>query len=110
MSNKLQHLRTSAFHHQDGHCYYCGLRMWHGGTAGPAALRCTAEHLQARCDGGADSAANVVAACMFCNQKRHQRKNPLAPERYKSYVRNRVGRGAWMPKATLLWGGWRQPD
>jgi hypothetical protein len=58
-------------------------------------LRCTAEHLQARCDGGGDVAGNIVAACMLCNRARHQRKKPPPPEAYLADVRRRVGRGAW---------------
>lgn len=34
-------------------------------------LRATAEHLQARSDGGLDHPSNIVAACAHCNHRRH---------------------------------------
>jgi hypothetical protein len=74
MSSSLVKLRRSAFRAQNGCCFYCGLPMWEddperfaqtlGLTAGQAQkLRSTAEHLQARCDGGGDHPSNIVAAC-----------------------------------------------
>jgi hypothetical protein len=78
-------LRKSAFNVQRGECCYCGTPMWladvetfaksHNYSLPQARLlKCTAEHLQARTDGGDDSLKNVAAACCYCNSKRHQRK------------------------------------
>ncbi|WP_353621693.1 HNH endonuclease [Sphaerotilus uruguayifluvii] len=62
---------------------------------GRQVLRCTAEHLIARCDGGRDEATNIVAACERCNHTRHQRKHPPVPEVYRADVRKRIARGGW---------------
>lgn len=59
-------------------------------------LRCTAEHLIPRSEGGGNDAANVVAACLFCNRTRHRARVPLAPRKYKTYVTNRMLRGRWL--------------
>lgn len=103
MSSKIQSLRLQAFQQQGGRCWYCDVRMWHLSPAelpivsirGASRLRCTAEHLVARCDGGKDEASNVVAACAHCNHTRHKRKNPPNPEVYLVDVRKRLSRGGW---------------
>jgi 5-methylcytosine-specific restriction endonuclease McrA len=96
MSNRLQELRNTAYLKQGGRCHYCGGRMWNGDQKGHG-LRylCTAEHLIARCDGGADTEANIVAACWFCNTRRHRRTKSLAPEGYRTHVRRRLVAGRW---------------
>lgn len=104
MTTQLQRSRQLAYDHQGGKCYYCGLRMWLGGSSGPSLLRCTAEHLIARSEGGGDNPANIVAACLHCNQTRHKRKKPPEPQSYRVEVRRRVARGAWLPKPVLIWG------
>jgi hypothetical protein len=58
-------------------------------------FKCTAEHLLAKQDGGKDSESNIVAACHFCNQKRHKCKTPKDPISYKRYVSTRLGKGKW---------------
>ncbi|MCB1616206.1 MAG: HNH endonuclease [Pseudomonadales bacterium] len=58
-------------------------------------LQCTAEHLQARQDGGEDTADNIVAACAYCNRKRHKRPVPLPPQGYRHHVLKRVRKGKW---------------
>lgn len=99
-------LRKSAYEAQRGHCCYCGLAMWldnletfanyHGYTLAEAKLlQCTAEHLTARECGGTDTPANVAAACWYCNSRRHKRKRPLAPDRYRLYVVARLKKGRW---------------
>lgn len=102
----LAKLRLSAFHRQNGRCFYCHLPMW---TADPLSFaaqyglsaaqarrfQCTAEHLIARQDGGKDQEGNVVAACLFCNRARHQRKNPPDPDRYCALVAKRIIAGRW---------------
>ena len=110
MPSKLASHRKSAFDRQAGRCYYCGYRMWLKRPEELAALaplsnrtaahlQCTAEHLIARCDGGSESATNIVAACRFCNQLRHQRKTPIDPSRFRSHVGDRLARRAWHTSA-----------
>ena len=102
-SKKLPTLRRQAFDHQHGRCWYCGVQMWLTSPAelpgvparSASRLQCTAEHLQARCDGGRDVAGNIVAACMLCNRTRHQRKKPPSPDAYLADVRSRVVKGGW---------------
>ena len=71
MSSKYASARKSAFSTQHGSCYYCGRSMWqskpkkfankHGISDKEARdLKCTAEHLVARCDGGGNSKSNIV--------------------------------------------------
>lgn len=103
MPSKIQNLRLQAFQQQQGRCWYCGVQMWHHDPAelpgipskNASRLRCTAEHLHARCDGGLDEASNVVAACAHCNHTRHKRKHPPPPDIYLAEVRKRVARGSW---------------
>lgn len=105
MPTRLQVLRERAFQLQHGRCWYCGAHMWlvspdeltcrKPSLVALAQLRCSAEHLRAQCDGGRDTAANVVAACLRCNRTRHQRKRPPEPMAFRAQVRQRMARGAW---------------
>ena len=105
MPSTIQILRRQAFQRQHGRCFYCSVAMWlisphelPGGTpdgAGYARLRCTAEHLVARSEGGGNSEGNIVAACLHCNGTRHKRKTPPQPMAYRFDVLARVRRGAW---------------
>ena len=101
----LKKIRTKKMIAQGGRCFYCGLPMWDevSGLSLPeslaglkAVLRCTAEHLQARCDGGRDVADNIVAACHYCNAARHRSKRPKPPEQYRAHVRRRMAQGRWL--------------
>lgn len=98
--------RTKAFNLQQGRCIYCELPMWLDDpqafakkykitTKQAKIFQCTAEHLNAKQDGGKDHENNIVAACHFCNQKRHKCKTPKDPISYKHYVSRRVGKGKW---------------
>ncbi|WP_277374865.1 HNH endonuclease [Pseudomonas sp. AA-38] len=60
-------------------------------------FQCTAEHLQARQDGGRDVPGNIAAACIRCNQLRHKRKKPMPAEKYLQHVVKRVSKGGWHP-------------
>lgn len=60
-----------------------------------AFFQCTGEHLVAHSEGGTASKANIVAACKFCNLKRHARKCPPDPEDYSMFVHRRLEKGAW---------------
>lgn len=102
----LKNIRVKKMIAQGGCCYYCGLSMWdeaaaagqrdHLRTKPLKNLRCTAEHLQSRCEGGGDTADNIVAACYFCNIHRHRRKRPLSPEAYRHHVQRRMAAGRWL--------------
>ncbi len=85
-------LRRRAANRQGWCCCYCALPMWENATQKAAVMaqfdlseaeadgfRCTAEHLQARCDGGQDTPANIAAACVTCNQQRHAGRADGAP-------------------------------
>ncbi|MEW4468490.1 HNH endonuclease [Parasphingorhabdus sp. JC815] len=106
MGNQLQKIRTKKMHAQSGLCYYCRQPMCGGNQDNFARrfritsrqallLRCTAEHLDARCTGGQDSPQNVVAACYFCNSNRHRSKKPLDPFLYAKKATTRLRSGRW---------------
>ena len=104
---KLRLLRTQAFHAQHGRCTYCGAPMWLESPTElqplglrvktATLLRCTAEHLIARQDGGKNVEGNVAAACWSCNSRRHNRKSPPPPDAYRAYVKRRMAKGKWVP-------------
>ena len=116
MSKSLLRYRTDAFRRQAGRCYYCTALMWmddgvsfarkHELSSRAARwLRCTAEHLLARRDGGRDSRNNIVAACWHCNLRRHRgRKNVPTPDAYREQVRRRLARGSWHVPQVLRCG------
>ncbi len=98
--------RVKAFNLQQGRCIYCELPMWTDDpqvfakkykiTIKQAKLfQCTAEHLKAKQDGGKDVESNIVAACHYCNQKRHKCKSPKDPIAYKQHVTKRLCKGKW---------------
>lgn len=98
--------RLKAFNLQQDRCIYCELPMWldsheafakkYNLTSKEAMLfRCTAEHLRAKQDGGKDGADNILAACHYCNQKRHKCKSPKDPISYKNHVTKRLCKGKW---------------
>ncbi|SIQ61388.1 HNH endonuclease [Marinobacterium stanieri] len=111
--NRLKSLRKTAYSKQNKRCYYCNAPMWLGSADGfcdtyslskkeAKRLQCTAEHLKARQDGGGDQAANVVAACQFCNSTRHKNQgNAKGPSSYRSHVQRRIKAGHWHPKVLL---------
>jgi len=97
--------RHTAFLSQQARCCYCELPMWeqsptelkHLGLPPESLkpLRCTAEHLVARQDGGNNSRQNIAAACHRCNKGRHARKAQLSPDRYRRHVQRRLRQGKW---------------
>lgn len=106
--NKLKNLRKQATQRQGGRCFYCERPMWdtnpqefivHYGISPGLAKRfqCTAEHVEARRDGGKDVAPNIVAACLFCNTTRHKAKHPVDAAEHASLVRSRLAKGRWHP-------------
>ena len=111
-STPLVRNRKTAYLAQLGRCYYCGLPMWEDDLDAfcrahkikptqAQRLKCTAEHLEARQDGGLDTAQNIVAACVTCSQRRHKRKQAPVPDAYLHLVQKRVRAGRWHC-ATLL--------
>lgn len=111
-AKKIRKFRKSAFSQQAGRCYYCNQPMWLSepgqysaqynlGIREASLFQCTAEHLLAREDGGGDESANIVAACQFCNRRRHARAKPLCPERYKALVTQRVLGRRWQGARVL---------
>lgn len=106
--NRLKNLRIQAARRQEWRCHYCQVPMWDASPEEfiaryqiPPGLaprfQCTAEHVEARCDGGKDVAPNIVAACHFCNATRHRAKNPADAVTYASRVRSRLANGKWHP-------------
>ena len=98
--------RTTAYQHQSGRCFYCGLPMWEDSAEEYASrnrvslkqahlFQSTGEHLKAHSDGGDASSSNIVAACRYCDTHRHKAARPLTPERYKRHVRERMEKGRW---------------
>lgn len=91
---------------QNGLCFYCEQPMWLQDINGFCAnyelsldqalsLKCTAEHLIARTDGGPDTDENIVAACHYCNQERHDEGDALAPPDFKNFVLSELSVGRW---------------
>ncbi|MCC9001509.1 MAG: HNH endonuclease [Candidatus Competibacter sp.] len=118
MTTKNFRFKSHAFQNQAGRCYYCDLPMWLDHPEHFALrfditvpqskqFQCTAEHLVARQEGGATSQSNIVAACLFCNQKRHQRKIALSPVKHKERIKKRLSVQKWHPffSAKLLYAG-----
>lgn len=104
--------RAIAFEQQHGRCYYCRFPMWltdlesfrarYGLSQSQALqLKCTAEHLQARSDGGTNGRENIAAACALCNRRRHQRGSAPCPEKYQNLVQRRIARGRWHCRAMI---------
>lgn len=113
MPTTLVKSRQKAYKQQSGYCYYCHSPMWSSDTQSQFIpqykitsrqakfYQCTAEHLEARQDGGKDIVSNIVAACYFCNQQRHRLKKAPSPDRFKQYVQKRVFSNIW-PTAKWL--------
>jgi len=102
----LKNQRNKAFKQQSGLCFYCNLPMHQQNPTAFAskykiskkaadAFECTGEHLTPHSDGGSASCDNIVAACKYCNQQRHKRKNVLEPQAYNQFVQSRVSKGRW---------------
>ncbi len=112
MTHSILNLRKEAFQKQIGRCYYCGIPMWQKdqesfairnsiSIAEAAKCKCTAEHLVPRSEGGKDCKSNIVAACQFCNLRRHRRKSPPDPPEYKNDILQRLKKGKWHVKPLL---------
>jgi hypothetical protein len=110
MAKNLSSFRRRAFLQQGGCCFYCQQPIWEANAAVFAAkhkipprqvnwLRSTAEHVIALCDGGTDCTDNIVAACHWCNSRRHRGRQDRAPgaAAYCLWVRRMVAAGKWHP-------------
>lgn len=118
--SRIQSHRRRAFRHQAGRCFYCRMPMWLSDAQAFSLrhslsirevrrLRCTAEHLVARSDGGANTSQNIVAACWFCNVSRHRRTRPPSPEAHRHRVQGRLKCHKWHPPKYLrLFGASRR--
>lgn len=115
MTPRLSVARATSYASQNHRCFYCGVRMW---LKSPdelssdclipkgvlASIRCTAEHLKARQDGGKDGLTNIVAACLTCNRRRHARKKAPAPSAYRIMICKRLAKGKWHDPRLFRWG------
>lgn len=110
MGSRVKKHRQAACARQGGACYYCGCPIWDGDLQSFSRalrirprlarhLQATAEHLTARADGGKDSARNIVAACLWCNQQRHRGRAAAAPgaTEYRTRVQQFVAARMWHP-------------
>lgn len=61
-AHRLKHLRTRAYHAQNGKCYWCGNAMQPD--------KVTADHVVPQYAGGQTWPGNIVAACAPCNSQR----------------------------------------
>lgn len=106
MPTLLAKSRTYAYYNQEGRCIYCDYPMWvssalryaklYGCSIAQARrLKCTAEHLVAKQDGGKDYRSNIAAACDLCNQRRHRRNDDLSPQAYRELVQRKLKKGHW---------------
>ncbi len=107
-SKTLQKNRALAYESQRGLCYYCRQPMWTNqpekfcnqyriSLKSAQLLKCTAEHVIARQDGGSNQRNNIVAACLHCNRTRHKAKNAMSVEKYKAKVIRRMDQNKWHP-------------
>lgn len=113
MPNRVALFRARAYQRQNCRCFYCGLPLVLGSDLSTFASRlgidlsraqallCTAEHLKARCDGGADSETNIAAACITCNQRRHRMRPAPSSDAFRSIVQVQMQNGCWHRRALL---------
>ena len=110
MVSILRKFRQYAYAAQNGRCFYCDQPLLeqarpagnHGVPAHLTKFLCsTAEHLRARQDGGKVARSNIVAACYWCNTRRHLHRSHCAPEAntYRNWVQKMVIAGKWHPVA-----------
>ena len=106
--------RTAAYYRQNGLCFYCFKPMWlhsvdefastHSISIKQANhFQCTGEHLAAHSEGGNAPQKNIVAACKFCNLKRHARSVPPDPGSFANLVHRRLAKGAWNSHLLSSW-------
>jgi len=112
MPSKVVKYRQQAFLNQAQRCYYCGFLMWEGNPEEFAAFhrislpqaqrfQCTAEHLDARQDGGTNAKSNIVAACLHCNQARHRMQPAPTPEDLRQVISKQLKNNCWHRQAIV---------
>jgi hypothetical protein len=107
--------RHQAHIQQGCKCFYCQLPVWETSpeeidVGRPLRsklakhLKCTAEHLVARQDGGKDGRGNIVAACWWCNKTRHRGRPSTAPDAmtHKANIAKLVAQGRGHPVVQSL--------
>lgn len=110
MPTKIAQHRHQSFLEQAHRCYYCGFLMWesdpevfantHGISLVQAQrFQCTAEHLEARKDGGSNARFNIVAACLHCNQARHRMKPAPSPDVLRQLISKQLNNKSWHRRA-----------
>ncbi|WP_436078222.1 HNH endonuclease [Acidovorax delafieldii] len=72
------------------------------GATGFHPRSCTAEHLQAKRDGGVDMPQNIVAACRYCNEARHAKYGGLTPRKFRREVQKQAVLGKWITHRVTL--------
>jgi len=70
-------LRLALYIEQRGRCFWCGHSMIIKTKRNAKVVwdhpdMCTLDHLVLRCEGGPLSYRNAVAACRWCNNRRHK--------------------------------------
>ena len=103
MASTIRRIRDVKMKAQGGLCYFangrCGSPTRTRSTAFNVSpglakmLRCTAEHLTPRSEGGKNGGDDIVAACR-CNQTRHRARRPRRPDAYGSWSGAASPRGA----------------
>jgi hypothetical protein len=102
-------IRRSAAARQGGRCYYCDREMWdmHAEPLEAFCIRlevtqaeaqqrlCTSEHLIPVRQGARFNIANIVAACLYCNRKRHTHRRGPPAWAFRLWVKERVRLGEW---------------
>lgn len=98
--------RQIAFRQQNEHCWYCSQPMWEKNSddfrqrfnlseTQARKLQCTGEHLQAWKDGGSNKQQNIVAACWYCNNRRHRGRKNSDPSKYRNRVQHLMRDNRW---------------
>lgn len=110
-NHKLRRFRKVAARKQNHRCHYCDAPMWtknawafaerHGLRLEDCVhFQCTAEHVVARRDGGAE-VRNIVAACRHCNLMRHAAEAPLPADLYRAQVQQHIAELRWFTRALM---------
>lgn len=105
-SRQIKRFRKEASVVQNDLCFYCEHPMWECDPVSFAQVKriasskiwrfqCTTEHLNARRDGGDNQRENIVAACRYCNQYRHNLPTAPGSEQFKLFVQGEVSAGRW---------------
>jgi 5-methylcytosine-specific restriction endonuclease McrA len=81
---------TECLKEQKNRCGYCACRMFHSGVPAEHRFRPTLDHVVPLSAGGKNARANVVAACIACNQE----KGSMPADEFQAIVDGRKARWA----------------